>query len=97
VSRVFATVVALRIFTRHDRHAISPAWLLFAQKSLTMPSYKRSLFMKKTWKVMAIAIMLVFSIVSVFAAGRTENATKNTSKSGSSEQTETVAPANQSA
>lgn len=53
--------------------------------------------MKKTWKVMAIAIMLVFSIVSVFAAGRTENATKNSSKNGSSEQTETVAPANQSA
>ncbi len=59
--------------------------------------------MKKTWKIWAIAIMLVFSVVSVFAAGRTENATrdpaKNSAQSSSSAQTETVqsAPTNQSA
>ncbi len=50
--------------------------------------------MKKTWKIWAIAIMLVFSVVSVFAAGRTENATrdpaKNSAQSSSSAQTETV-------
>ena len=51
--------------------------------------------MKKTWKVMAIAIMLVFSIVSVFAAGRTENATRDPAKN--SAQTGAATQANQAA